>query len=155
LALRQAELKAETVDNTFSDGEGKGLVETLRLKLLSLALGAVEAEALVVVLANTVAEIKAKTLIDKLGDVRTHVLVDTLSNTIAEVEAERLGNILGDLVAKTLLLPLAGGLAAVKTRNLGEWDALWDVQGKALVKTLSDTLANLEPQKLGDMKDVG
>lgn len=44
------------------------------------------------------------------------------------------------------------GLASVKTRNLGE--TLWDVQGKALIKTLSDTLADLKPQKLGDMKDV-
>lgn len=86
-ALRQAELKAKTVDDTFSDGEGKGLVETLSLKLLSLALSAVEAEALVVVLANTVAEIKARTRIDKLGDVQTHALVGTLSDTIEEVEA--------------------------------------------------------------------
>ena len=29
MALRQAELKAETVDDTFSDGEGKELVEAL------------------------------------------------------------------------------------------------------------------------------
>lgn len=74
---------------------------------------------------------------------QTHALIDSLSDTIAEVEAERLGNILGDLVAKTLLLLLAEGLTAVKTRNLGE--TLWHVQSKSLVKTLSDTLADLKP----------
>lgn len=42
-----------------------GLVETLRLKLLGITLGDVEDEALVVVLAETVAEKKAKTLGDK------------------------------------------------------------------------------------------
>lgn len=74
---------------------------------------------------------------------QTHALIDSLSDTIAEVEAERLGNILGDLVAKTLLLLLAEGLTAAKTRNLGE--TLWHVQSKSLVKTLSDTLADLKP----------
>lgn len=74
---------------------------------------------------------------------QTHALIDSLSDTIAEVEAERLSNILGDLVAKTLLLLLAEGLTAAKTRNLGE--TLWHVQSKSLVKTLSDTLADLKP----------
>ena len=49
-------------------GEAKGSVETLRLKLLGITLGDVEAEALVVVLAETVPEIKPKTLSDTLGD---------------------------------------------------------------------------------------
>lgn len=80
---------------------------------------------------------------------QTHALIDSLSDTIAEVEAERLSNILGDLVAKTLPLLLAKGLTAVKTRNQGE--TLWHVQGKSLVKTLSDTLADLRPQKLCDI----
>ena len=44
------------------------MVETLRLKLLGITLGDVEAEAMVIVLAETVAEIKAKTLSDTLGD---------------------------------------------------------------------------------------
>ena len=48
------------------------MVETLRLKLLGITLGDVEAEALVVVLAETVAEKKAKTLSDTLGDKRTY-----------------------------------------------------------------------------------
>lgn len=48
------------------------MVETLRLKLLGITLGDVEAEALVVVLAETVAEKKAKTLSDTLGDQGTY-----------------------------------------------------------------------------------
>ena len=48
------------------------MVETLRSKLLGITLGDVEAEALVVVLAETVAEIKAKTLSDTLDDQGTY-----------------------------------------------------------------------------------
>lgn len=48
------------------------MVETLRPKLLGITLGDFEAEALVVVLAEAVAEIKAKTLSDTLGDQSTY-----------------------------------------------------------------------------------
>ena len=58
---------------------------------------------MVVRLAETVLDAKAKKLFDKLGVVNAEALMDTLTDTLAEAKAKTLGNTLGDVVAEGLV----------------------------------------------------
>ena len=58
---------------------------------------------MVVTLAETVLDAKAKKLFDTLGGVKAEALIDTLTDTLAEAKAKTLGNTLGDVVADGLV----------------------------------------------------
>jgi len=60
----------------------------------------VEAEALVDKLADWLAELKAKKIVEKLGEEDAGTLVDTLAETTEEADTKTVGETLGDMKAK-------------------------------------------------------
>lgn len=61
-------------------------------------------------LADKLAEAKAKTLLDTMGGVGTEALVDTLADTLTEQKAETLGITLGHVKVEVLIVTLADNL---------------------------------------------
>ena len=93
-----AETPSHTNTQTFGDTIGNVKAKKSTRTLIAYREGRVQA--LVVKLAETVSDAKAKKPFDTLGDVKAEALMDTLTDTLAQAEAKTLGDTLGDVVAE-------------------------------------------------------
>ena len=103
-----------------------------------------EVGVLVEILAYTLAEVDANKLGNTLVDDKAVALIDALDGKLADVETKRLGETLGDVREAGLVNMFAYGLA--EGQALG--DRTDQVEAKALVDTLADTVVGMDDETL-------